>query len=159
MHLHLVRVARVVEARLHLDVELHRPAHHHDAADEPVAVHVRLHLDRHEVLHLPHAAGREEARDEDVRVREVELLRRPLVARRAQGVVAAAVLVEDRAEHARRVERRAAVPVDRAVRADERDRVQVADQSVLGDREVVPLVIAGHRHQCVIRPRTRLRWP
>src|SRR5215207_10877254 len=62
------------------------------------------------------------------------------------GVVAALVLVEDRPEHARGVEVRAAVPVDRAVRADQRDRVKVSDQAVLGDREVAVDVQgrAGH---------------
>ena len=109
---------------------------------QPVAVHVRLHLDRHEVLHLPHAVGREEARDEDVRVREVELLRRPLVARRAQGVVAAAVLVEDRPEHARRVERGQQyqsmvpfVPTSATV-------WRSPTKPVLGDGEVLALVLA-----------------
>ena len=88
-----------------------------------------------------------EARDEDVRVREVELLGGPVVAGRPERVEAAAILVEDRAEHARGVERRAAVPVDRAVRADERHRVQVAHEPVLGDREVRALVLAGVGHR------------
>ena len=44
--------------------------------------------------------------------------------------------VEDRREHARRVEAWTAVPVDRPVGADERDGVQVADQAVLGDGQI-----------------------
>jgi hypothetical protein len=40
--------------------------------------------------------------------------------------------VEDRGKHAGRVEA-GAVPVDRAIGADKRDRVQVADHSMLGD--------------------------
>ena len=76
VHLDLVLGAPVVEARLHLDLEVHLAAHDHDAPHEPVAVHRQLGVvDRHEVLHLPHAVLGEEARDEDVRVREVELLR------------------------------------------------------------------------------------
>ena len=47
-----------------------------------------------------------------------------------------AVGVEDRPKHARRVEPRAAVPVDRPVGANERDGVQIPDQAVLGDRQV-----------------------
>ena len=149
VHLDLVLLAPVVEPRLDLELELHRAADDDDAPEQPVPVHVRLVLDRHEVLHLAHAAVGEEARDQDVRVREVELLGVPAVTGGPQREEAALVLVEDRAEHARRVERRAAVPVDRPVRADERDRVQVADQSVLGDREVVPLVLAADRQgQC-----------
>ena len=84
----------------------------------------------------PTPSAGEEARDEDVRVGEVELLRRPALGRRGDPVVAAALPVEDRAEDARRVEVRAAVPVDRAVGAHERRRVEVADDPVLGDREV-----------------------
>jgi hypothetical protein len=41
--------------------------------------------------------------------------------------------IEDRAEDARRVEARAAVPIDRPVSAHERNGVQVADQAVLSD--------------------------
>ena len=147
VQLDLVLLAPVVEARLDGQLELHRPAHDHDAPQQPVTVHVGLRLDRHEVLHLAHAAVGVEARDEDVRVREVELLGGPVVAGRPERVEAAAVLVEDRAEHARGVEPRAAVPVDRAVRADERDRVEVAHEPVLGDREVRALVPAGVSHR------------
>jgi hypothetical protein len=41
--------------------------------------------------------------------------------------------IEDRSEDARRVEARAAVPIDRPVGAHERNGVQVADQAVLSD--------------------------
>jgi hypothetical protein len=44
--------------------------------------------------------------------------------------------VEDRREHAGGIEPRAAIPVDRPVGADKRDSVQVADQAVLGDRQI-----------------------
>ena len=103
-------------------------------------------VDRHEVLHLADAVLGEEARDEDVASPGSRAAWRPSPRRRAQRVEAALVLVEDRAEHARRVERRAAVPVDRAVGADERDRVQVADEAVLGDREVVRLELPRRGH-------------
>jgi hypothetical protein len=146
VHLHLVLLAPVVEARLHLDAELHLAAHHHHAPQEPVPVQLRLRLDGHEVLQLAHAVGGEEARDQDVRVGEVELLGGPLVTRRPQRVEAALALVEDRAEDARGVERRAAVPVDRAVRADQGDRVQVAHEAVLRDREIVARVLARDGH-------------
>ncbi len=55
--------------------------------------------------------------------------------------------VQDRAEDARRVEARAAVPVDRPVGADERDRVQVADQPVLGDGQVLLGLQLGSRER------------
>ena len=133
----LVAGARVVEARGDVDDEAHLPAHGDHPADHAVAVR-RLAgtRRRHEVLHLPHSVGHQEARDEDVGVGEVELLGAPAVAVGRDPEQAPVVGVEDRREDARRVEPRAAVPVDRPVGADERDGVQVADQAVLGDGQV-----------------------
>ena len=133
----LVAGARVVEARGDVDDEAHLPAHGEYPADHAVAVR-RLAAARrgHEVLHLTHSVGHQEARDEDVGVGEVELLGAPAVAVGRDAEQAPAVGVEDRREDARRVEARAAVPVDRPVGADERDGVQVADQAVLGDGQV-----------------------
>ena len=78
VHLDLVLGAAVVEARLHLDLEAHVAAHDDDAADQAMAVQRHLGVvDRHEVLHLPDAVLGQEARDQDVRVGEVELLGGP----------------------------------------------------------------------------------
>jgi hypothetical protein len=90
----------------------------------------------HEVLHLPHAVGHQEARDEDVGIGEIELLGAPAIAVGRDAVHATAIGVEDCPEDARRVEARAAVPVDRPIGADQRDGVQIADQAVLGDGQV-----------------------
>ncbi len=106
------------------------------AANQPLAV-VALRRDGHEVLHLADPFRGEEAGDQDVRVREVELLDGADTEHGRDPVPAALPPVEDRREHARRVEARAAVPVDRPVRADERDGAEVADDAVLGDREVL----------------------
>ena len=46
------------------------------------------------------------------------------------------LVVEDRGEHAGRVEARQAQPVDRAVHADQRRRPHVADEAVVLDRLV-----------------------
>jgi hypothetical protein len=78
-------------------------------------------------LHLAYSVGHQEARDKDIGVGEVELLGAPVVAVGRDAEQAAVVGVEDRREDARRVEARAAIPVDRPVGADERDCVQVAD--------------------------------
>ena len=91
--------------------------------------------DRHEVLDLADAVRREEASDQDVRVGEVELLDRARGSP-AEREVAAVTVVEDRGEHARRVEPRAAVPVDRPVGADQGGGSQIADQAVVGDRRI-----------------------
>ena len=128
---HIVLLPPVVEARVDLDSKSHLAADTEHPTDEPLA-----HPDGHEVLQLAHSHGSQEARDEDIRVREVELLDGADPERRRDAVPTAAVLVENRSEDARRVEARAAVPVDRAVGPDERDRAQVADDAVLGDRQV-----------------------
>jgi hypothetical protein len=60
----------------------------------------------------------------------------PRRARPGNVEAAAAVAVEQRAEHARRVEIRQAEPVDRPVVGDERDRAPVADRAVVTDRRV-----------------------
>ena len=56
--------------------------------------------------------------------------------RRADPEVAAALVVEQRAEHAGGVEPRAAEPVDRPVGGDQCGGLQVADQAVFGDRRL-----------------------
>ena len=128
---HVVPAPRVVEARLDLHHEVRLAAH----ADHSPHERARSGADRHEVLDLQLALLRHEARDEHVGVGQVELLSAS-AARRAERPVAAAAGVEKRAEHARRVDARRAVPVDRPLGAHQRDRVQVADHAVLGDREV-----------------------
>ena len=126
----------VIEAGLALELEGHLAAHADHAAHQPTAVG-GVAVDGHEVLHLAHPVRRQEAGDEDVGIGEVELPGGVAVVCRRDPVVAALLGVEDGREHARRVEPLRAVPVDRAVGADQGDRVQVADDAVLLDREVV----------------------
>ena len=129
--------ARVVEAGRDVHAEAHLPAHGKYPPDHAVAMRDLARARHgHEVLHLPHAVRHQEARDQHVGVRKVELLRAPAVPVGRDTEQAAAVGVEERREDTRRVETRAAVPVDRSVRPDERDRVQIADQAVLSDRQV-----------------------
>ena len=159
----LVRLAPVVERRRALHAQAKRAPHAEHATDQAVPLPFgRTRLDRHEVLHLADAVGVEEARDQDVRVREVQLLvvAPPLAIRagddasqhrclrahdldRCDAEEAAAVCVEQGGEDARRVEARAAVPVDRAVDGHQRDRVQITDDAVLGDRRVAHARVAG----------------
>jgi hypothetical protein len=87
-------------------------------------------------VHLAHAVGGKEARDENVRIGQVELLGLSVSARRSDAVEAAAVTVEDRTEHRRRIKALWAVPVDRAVGSDERRAVEIADDAVLGHRQI-----------------------
>jgi len=129
-----VALAPVVESRRALQLDVHSPADGHDATDEPLAACSCARLpNRHEVLDFAHSLGREEARDEHVGVGEVQLLGLMISPSGPEGEAAPALGVEDRSEHARRVEAWAAVPIDRAIGADKGDRVQVTDHSMLGD--------------------------
>jgi hypothetical protein len=78
----------------------------------------------------------EEPRNEHGRVGQVELLRAPASSLRSKRPLPAALDVQDRREHARRVKPRHAQPVDGALRADEGYGVHVADEPVLGDRKI-----------------------
>ena len=87
--------------------------------------------DRHEVLDLADPIRGQEPRDQHVRVGEVQLARTRYITRRRELVVPTSVRIEDRGEHARGIEPRAAVPVDRPVRGDQRAAVQIPDQAVV----------------------------
>ena len=131
--LRLVGLAPVVEPRpdLGLEIQLAPDAAHRAGQAVVVGDDARL-LDRHEVDHLGDALRRQEPRDEDSRVGEVHLLCHAVVDG-VKGEVATLPVVEQRGEDARRVEAGAAEPVHGAVRGDERCRLQVADQTVVGD--------------------------
>jgi hypothetical protein len=75
-------------------------------ADQTVAVRRRPGArPGHEVVHFADTARRQEARDEHVGVRQVRLLGAPVLAVGRDAEETPAVGVEDRGEHARRVER------------------------------------------------------
>jgi hypothetical protein len=79
------------------------------------------------------AARRLPRRQQDVRARLVDPRRGDVDAERPEAEVAG-LTVEQRAEHARRVEARHAQPVDAAVGRDERAGVAVGEEAVFGDR-------------------------
>ncbi len=87
---------------------------------------------RHAVGHLQHAARARELGDEHVRILEIRPPDRQQVVGRDHERPAA-VGVEDAAECRRRVEAGEARPVDRAVTSDQRRRVAVSDERVVGD--------------------------
>ena len=73
---------------------------------------------------------------------------------RRDPVVATPTRVEDRGEHARRIKPRAAVPVDSAVAAHQRNAVQVTDQTMIGNRQIF-----AHRSILAITILRRARPP
>ena len=114
--LRAVSLSPEIKPRCAFELEPHPPAHAQHAANQPVPVRSAHEFpDRHEILDLADAMRGEEPGDQHVGVREVQLLVLPLAVGRPQREVAAAFGVEQRGEHARRVEPRGAVPVDRPV--------------------------------------------
>src|SRR2546428_9565222 len=110
----------VIETRRALQLEAHLAAHCHDPAYQSLAMLAADRLpDRHEVLDLAHAVRSQEASDQNVGVREIQLLGRPALIGRRHAIAASAPSVEDRGEDARGVKARAAIPVDRSVSPDQ----------------------------------------
>jgi hypothetical protein len=93
-------------------------------------------LDGHEVQHLANPVGGHEAGDQDGRIREVQLPGDVVLALGTDAEAPTLVVVEQRGEHTRRVEARATEPVDAAVGRHQRRRLQISDQSMLGNRRI-----------------------
>ncbi len=143
----LCRRAPVVEHRLAHQIDLDAAFQAKDGAHEHVvAVLVGgwAGVRRDLVLVIPRAHGQRVA-DDDPAARRVpgrEKGVRPGLVDTSGGDVdpertqpeGAGLTVEQRAEHARRVETRHAEPVDRAVRRDQRAGVAVGQERVVGDR-------------------------
>jgi len=163
--LRLVSGPGVVEGRPTLELERDGPA---DGADHPHdamrAVLVVAGGDGHEVEDLPDAVRMEEARDQDVGVRQVHLLVSAPPERGGDPEVAPLRVVEDRGEDARRLEARKAAPVDGPGGGYQGYGVEVPDDPVLLDRQIrhgascVPgrsLVSPGGRRLSYPRERVR----
>ena len=126
-----VRVAGIVERgqAVRPEVELTADAVH--PPHEPLLI-----ADRHEVDEFGDPRRTQKTGDEHVRVGPVELLGVDALPGRPDLETPAFGVVQNRAEHARRVEVRQAEPVERAVLADEGGGPQVADDAVVFDRLV-----------------------
>ena len=132
--LQLMRLPAVVEPGRALEHKPHLAAHAPHHPDQPVPVAGPLGVvDRHEVGHLADPVGGHEPGDQDGGVGKVQLPGDVVVALGADAETPAVVVVEQRGEHTRRVEPRAAEPVDGAVGGDQRRGLEVSDQPVLGD--------------------------
>jgi hypothetical protein len=91
--------------------------------------------DRRPIPDLAQFLGGEKAGDQDVRDRQIELLRR------ASGSTGAIRLYprgarEQRSKHARLIEALGEVAIDRSADAHKRGAMRVADDAVLGDRQI-----------------------
>src|SRR5215207_4873592 len=131
VQLQFVRFTPVIEARLYLHPEAHRPAHHAHQPNQPVPVGRTALDDRHEVDHLTSPVGGHEPRNQDRGVGEVQLPAHVVVPIGRNTEVPAAVVIEQGREDARRVETRTAEPIDGSVSTDQGCCLQLADQAVL----------------------------
>ena len=135
----------VVEPRRHPDLELHRSAHHLDRSQQAALMLIgRPIADRHAVgdADLPRGPFKRGAQHQ--RVVHVAAGVFPAARTdRSDRAVPAPLPVEQPGECTARVEPGKAAPVDRGRAGDQRGRVAVADQRVVGDREIC--VVAGHR--------------
>ena len=104
---------------------------------------------RHEILNLPDAVWREKPRDQNVRVRPIELFGSAAFAYRSDLKAAAFPVIENGAEDTRGIEVGKAEPVDRAVHADQGRRSHIADDAVVLNRLIGHgLVVSLAGSQC-----------
>ena len=110
---------------------------------------VELAADRHEVGQRDLAVRGREHRAQDVGAVQIAA-RDAVLAARPDRPEAAAVGIEQPAEHRLGIEAAQRAPVDRAVAADQRPAVAVADRRVVADRPIAwfrrPLARAGAAH-------------
>jgi hypothetical protein len=142
-------VAAVVKTWLCLKPEARAAADPNQAPDEPL----RAVAHGHEILDLAHPLRGQEPGDQDVGVRQIQLLGHRERVGGSDPVEPATAAIQQRPEHARRVEPLGAVPVDRPVGTDQRRAAQITDDPVLGNRQMVghPTVLRGERFRVASR--------
>jgi hypothetical protein len=88
-------------------------------------------LNRHVVRQFGYAFLREEARKQDICIREVKLTDPHVPYLGSNFESAAPLIIEERGKHCRRVEIRVAEKIDRAVHTHQRDGLHVSDHAVI----------------------------
>ena len=131
-----VGLRAVVEPGGRPHTERHRAPYALHAADQALRITGRRVPQRHEVLNLADSLFGEESGDEHIRVGKVELPR-PGGDRRRESKEASLTGVEEGAEDTRRVEGRAAKPIDGPVGPDEGHAVKIPHEAVVSDRQVL----------------------
>src|SRR5207248_171583 len=140
-YLETVRVACIIEGGSADEREGQRTMHYGDRADNLVLVFRCTHLlDGHEVSHLTDTAIRQEAREQEVALWQVELLAGDTIHGGGRDAEKATFShIEQRPKDTGRVEAWEAAPVDGAVLAHQGHGVRVAD-----DRIVLYRQVGGH---------------
>ena len=127
-------VSGIVERRLTLELEGQRSPDNADAANQAMdIVAFSSGADRHVIRHLADAVGIQKTRDQDIRRGPVELLLVGAVCS-SNLEVAAFLVVQNACENTGGIEMRKAIPVDRTVHPDKRNRVHIADDAIVLDR-------------------------
>jgi len=136
----VVGLSSIVESGAASDGNLHRsPDAANAAVDMTILTGVGRQPDRQEVFQLGNSVRQQEARNQDVRGRPIELLVPHAIRVGSNSETAAVFVIQDRPENAGRVKVWVAVPVERAVHAYQGNCPHVADDSVILDR------LIGHR--------------
>ena len=132
-----MRLSAVVESRCYVELERHPAPHTSHQSHQAVPVRGNVTAHRHEIDDLADALRREEPGDENGRIRQIHLLRAEGIDAGTDAIPAAEPVIEQRTEHAGRVETRSAEPVDRTVRRHQRGGLQIADQAMISNERVV----------------------
>ena len=132
-----MRLSPIVESRCYVELERHPAAHtpHQPHQAVPIRGHVTAH--RHEIHDLADPLRRQKPGDQNGRIRQIHLLRAERIDAGPDPVPAAQPVIEQRTEHARRIETRSAEPVDRTVRRHQRSGLQVADQTMISNKRII----------------------
>ena len=137
----LVGIAGKVKRGTADHLEGERAAYHSHRADNiMLVVNYTTELDGHKIGDFAHAINGEETSNQDIRLRQVELFASHAhiaVEYGGDAKEAAFAGIEQRAKDAGRIEPWDTAPVDRAVFANQRDGVQVADDRVIFDGKIV----------------------
>ena len=131
--LHLRLLARIVQARLAIEVEAHAAAQHAHPAQQARRAMAELFRAAHQVGDLGADFVAHPVGEQDIGVRHIGLDHARVLDLGRQREVAAPFGVEQGGEHARAVEVGPAQEIDRAVIGHQRHGGEVADHAVVGD--------------------------
>ena len=124
---------RIIKSRLapHLETDL-APDHRY-RADNLIRL-LAVSCDRHVVSQLGHTFVRKKSREQNVRVRQIQLSYPPFFELRLNLKTATFLIVEQRGKHGGRIEIRVAEKVDGTVHPDQGNRPHIANHPVVLNR-------------------------
>src|SRR5262245_28269816 len=121
---------RIVEAGPATHRQMHIASDHRHPSDDLIRLFTVL-FNRHVVRQLDDAFFGKKARKQDICLRQIELTDPHVREIVSNFKAAAALIVEERGKNRWRIEIRIAQEIDRAVHADQRDRLHIPDYAVI----------------------------